>query len=386
VPRKKRGRLSVTSVVGLVLLLTVCLMTAAALESMPATAARQSAAQPRWTIQRSPTTAALADISCAAATWCVAVGAKATVVRTANGGKTWLRVTTPYGTAHPSAAFASVRCPIRGVCSILAPPNVVIRTTDGGRTWQTHTISLSPQLSGLTKLACPIQLVCFAIASPSGTPDTWLTRSAAVFRTSDGNRSWRRLSIPSSVPCEGDCGCPSHCGIPNVGFDLQWISCQNGRSCRAGGDQFIGSHEGYTSAVIRTDNGGTAWVLAHNNFDPSIATCPTVSICTGVYYEPRTPTIGPQLMRTTDAGSTWTRNPALPFKPIMPIETAIACTGSSFCELAGPHGALTMTIGTRLFRQLSPTIHGLAGVACPRMGDCYAVGTVGTILTRKQVL
>lgn len=326
----------------------------------------------RWVVQHSPVTTNLANISCASASECVAVGASATMIRTVNAGTTWKSLSSPYGRTHPSASFTSVRCPVPGVCSVLAVPNVILHTTDGGRTWNKHTITLPSTLSQLGHLACPTRDVCFVTASPSGNTFSWFTHSSAIFKTADGNKTWQRLTTHAFVPCPGDCN-----NLP-VGFDLQWISCQNGQSCRAGGDSFIGSHEGYASGVLRTDNGGATWKLVNQNiFGPNYGTCPTVSVCTGVYYEPQTPTYGPDLDRSTDGGRKWT------VKPIKPVLTSIACTGSSFCELAGPHGKLAMAIGLILTQQASPTTRDLNAVACPTVHACYAVGAAGTTLSLK---
>jgi photosynthesis system II assembly factor YCF48-like protein len=332
------------------------------------------ASSPHWVLQRSNTAADLYDISCSSASECVAIGG-ATMLRTVNGGKTWRRVAVPYTRVDPIVGdLRAIRCPAPGVCSMVAGKDLVLRTSNGGQTWQTRHVSLSPQLAGLNHLACPTRLVCFATASPSGPSGTWFNHSAAVFKTGDTGRTWRRLSIPPSVICPGDCG-STH---PTVGYDLQWISCQNAASCRAGGDTFIGSHEGYAGAVIRTDDGGRSWQLVHQGFDPNIATCPTRLVCTGVFYLPNSPNQTPALERSVDGGKTWTN------RRVRVAVAAIACTGSTFCELAGPHGALAMSIDARLFTQASPAAGDLNSVACPRMGACYAVGTNGTILARKR--
>ena len=199
---------------------------------------------------------------------------------------------------------------------------------------------------------------------------SWFNHSGAAFKTSDGNKTWHSSPIPPTVICPGDCN------QRPVGYALQWISCQSAQSCRAGGDTFIGSHEGYSSAIVRTDNGGTSWTLVSSDIDANIGTCPTTSICTGIYYLPQSPGYGPDLMRSTNGGSTWSR------KSIKPVVTSIACTGKYFCELAGPAGTLAMTINTKVFVQKSPTTQDLNAVACPRMNACFAVGAHGTIVAR----
>src|SRR5262249_51022914 len=156
-----------------------------------------------------------------------------------------------------------------------------------------------------------------------------------VFKTSDGNRTWQHLTIPPSTPCDGDC--------QTVGYDLQWISCQSGQSCCAGGSTFIDSHTGYANAMIRTLDSGMTWKSTLSCHAPpcltvgtTSATCPTTSICTGVYYQPLTPNTGPFVNRTTNGGSSWST------EDLPVILTSIACSGTIFCELAGPHGKVAV--------------------------------------------
>jgi photosystem II stability/assembly factor-like uncharacterized protein len=271
------------------------------------------------------------------------------------------------------------------VCSVLAAPNVVLRTVDAGRIWQAHTFPLRVlrdgyYVSGLTRLACPTRQVCYAVGWPLDYYTTYFARSAAVFKTSDGNRTWQQLGIPLSVPCpSGSCPSQERPGLQyeSVGYVLQWISCESAQRCRAGGDTFIGSHQGFASAVIPTDNGGRTWTLMHAGLDANIGTCPTTSSCTGVFYQPDSPNHDTYLIRSTDGGLSWNS------KRISTVLTAIACAGPTFCELAGPRGALAMGIGLQLFVQRSPTRRDLAAVACPRIDACYAVGAGGTVLARR---
>jgi hypothetical protein len=166
--------------------------------------------------------------------------------------------------------------------------------------------------------------------------------------------------------------------MKKVGYDLQWISCVNALSCRAGGSTLIGSHEGFANAVIATNYGGTTWKLVASNFVPNMAMCPTTLVCTGVFKEPTSVDTTIYFMRSTDGGHVWTQ------KAITHPLSAIACSGKDFCELVGLHGSLGKTIDSNLFMQVSPTIRNLNAVACPSVTACYAVGNTGTILARHN--
>jgi photosystem II stability/assembly factor-like uncharacterized protein len=344
------------------------LVSLAAVPAVPSATSAGGASSPRWSLQSSHVTANLLDVSCSTPLQCMAVGARSVVLTTLDGGRTWKRSRTAYGTA----VFTAVRCPAPGVCTILDPPDTILRTTDGGRSWGEITVPLTSQYRGLSKLACPTRLVCYVTASPSGDPLSWYTHSVAIFKTSTGGNFWQQESIPSRVTCNGSCGSR---GV--IGYDLQWISCQSAQHCRAGGNTFIGSHEGWASGVLRTDNGGANWGLANSNSAPDIATCPTTSVCTGIYYQPTTPNTGPYLERSTNAGAGWV------IKPIPAAFAAISCSGPSFCVLVGPKGTVAAATTTHMSAQPSPTTRDLSAVACPRQNACYAVGANGTIVARK---
>lgn len=324
---------------------------------------------PPWTLRHSPTTNALADVSCSSTSECYAVGPKGTIVRTLDGGKTWSSVKSPI----PHAKFVSVRCPASGVCFMIDSPNTIVSTSNGGKTWTQHTIVLPKTLSRLGRIACPTAKVCFVTASPSGDTESWFTHSAAMYKTSDGGQSWKQVAIPSRVTCPGDCG------ISTVGYDLQWISCQSDQTCRAGGITFIGSHEGFANAAISTQNGGQTWTLISGiQFVPNIATCPTTMICTGVFNVPTSPDTDVVLENSVDGGRTWSQTTIN-----APVE-AIACSGAHFCELGGLHGTLAMSQDGNLLPQTSPTTQNINALVCPRSTSCFAVGAKGTIVARVK--
>ena len=356
-----------------------CLMFIAAIAVIGAlapgyAAAGGGAANLQWKLQHSGVSVRLNDISCAKPTACMAVGDNGTIVRTADGGSTWRSIHNPF--SNTTRSLTSIRCGTVRHCDVVAPSNTVLWTGDGGKTWHEHVIHLAKTLGSLGPIACPTADECFVTASPSGLTDTWFTHSGGMFKTTDGGRTWNSSPIPGSVPCPGDCN-----NRP-VGYELQWISCVSALHCRAGGNTFIGSHEGSASAFIATDDGGTVWRLVHHSFDPTVASCGALKTCVGVRYQPLTPSVGPDFMRTTTEGAHWTVDQGVNYQGVKPIMTSVACLGQVFCELAGPSGALVMSIRDRRFRQKSPTGRDLNAVSCPARRACFAVGNRGTIVAK----
>ena len=57
--------------------------------------------------------------------------------------------------------------------------------------------------------------------------------------------------------CDGDC----NAGV-RYGYPLEWVSCASAGPCLAGGNQLIGSHEGFAAAWLMTPAPGGSWRLA----------------------------------------------------------------------------------------------------------------------------
>lgn len=331
------------------------------------TAVAKKGNAPHWVRQYSGTGRALSSISCPNIAECWAAGAKETLIRTVNGGKTWKQVHNPFGVANEN--FSAIKCPAPGTCTVVSPPKSIFSITHGGASWRKVNFALSPNIAGFGPIACPTIHVCYVATEPSPPPSNWFGYSGGMLRTGDGGKSWKNQSIPLIVPCPGDCS--------DIGYALQWISCTGASTCRAGGASFIGSHEGYSAVTIATGNGKT-WAVRSSGFAPTVATCPTTTICTGLYSQPGTPDAGPDLLRSLDAGKTWkSQGVKHPF-------AAVACTGGSICSLAGPGGILAQTQGMALFNQKSHTKKNLNGVAMPAKTVVYAVGDGGTILKRTE--
>ncbi len=334
----------------------------AALVCIPLHAAPvRAATSPHWVKQRSGTVRRLNAISCPTRRDCFAAGNHGMILRTRNAGRKWRSLLNPAtGTGR---ALVAVRCPVPSVCAVVAPPNQILRTVDGGGTWRTISFTLPAGIKSLGAIACPTRPVCYVL----GRPQNFVNHASAIFKTANGGKSWVQESVPTNIPCVGDCS--------TVGYELSWISCQGPKSCLSGGSQFIDSHEGYSSLTLATTN-GALWGLRNKQQGPDAAACPTASTCTGICWQPGSVDPGPDLMRTTSGGTTWS------FRAITPVYRAVACAGPTFCELAGSNGALGLATGSSVAAQKSPTSQTLFGVACPRKRACYAVGNGGVILAR----
>ena len=326
--------------------------------------------QPHWQLQKSGVTANLNDVNCASAADCIAAGDAGTVLFTTNGGASWKSVKTPFtGTTE---SFPSARCGSVGHCVVVAPPDQVMITANSGASWQLETVTTSAKLGPLGRVACPSSQECFVFARPGGRHGDVVDSLRRHVPLSYGGHTWHPVNIPAWVTCPGDCG------QKNVGYALSWVSCVSATTCRAGGNTFIGSHEGYASAVLATSDSGKVWALVHSDFDPTYAACGTANVCVGTRWQPTTPNYGPDFERTTNGGRAWKTTSTIPT-----VLTADACNGPSFCESVGPKGTLVMSISDNRYKQVSPTKNDLFAVSCPKTSICYAVGAKGTILVRK---
>jgi photosystem II stability/assembly factor-like uncharacterized protein len=363
-----------------------------------------AAANAAWAAQASSTRQALFAVACFDRLRCKAVGAGGTVVYTRDAGRTWRPQSNPLsGTA---TTLSRIACVGQSTCYVIGRPNIVMVTHNGGVRWSVHRIALpgssgaitdsacvSGQVYdlrgrlalcrlGLLDLACPSVNTCFVVATVH-VQAQFGNLGPAVLLTTDGGSTWTGQTIPTTVPCEGDCGPP---GV-RVPYPLEWITCGPSTLCRAGGATFIGSHEGYASLAIEAPHPGAPWTPIKQpsqgsyQVAPDSAVCPSAARCYGVWTtSPFQP--GNEIWRSDDGGWTWhdlsSGSPRL--------RNAIACPGATTCYSVGNQGTITASSDGATFRaQSSRTSHDLYGVTCVDVQSCFAVGNWGTIVKRSNL-
>jgi hypothetical protein len=393
----------------LVLLVVVAMLAAcAALPAQAASPAQVKAVQQGWSVQRSGSTATLRDVGCLSTTHCFATGDDGVLLVTTDGGRVWHRQRLPR-TVPAAAPLFRVACVAPATCYAIARPDIVLVTHDGGTVWTAHTLPVRvpglavPQADcpdgvvvevggyqppnppagwvlcglGLLGVSCVNAMDCYAVASNATAYDVTGTASASappasIWLTEDGGVTWTPQRIPYGVRCNGDCGPTSSYDYP-----LFWVSCAAGGPCWAGGENTVGSHEGFASALMTTPGPGEPWRMAgcaggDSCVEPptDFASCPVSGTC-----------FLAEVANPFSAGTSVSRNAGLVSVPVNVYALDIACAATRTCAMAGLFGSITGTTDGTTFRtERSPVKDTLYGITCPSMSVCYAVGAHGTIV------
>ena len=344
------------------------------------------------------TTSTLYDVGCLTASRCFAVGDAGTLLATADGGRAWHREASPAGTAP----LYRIACAPPASCYVIARPGTVLVTHDAGAHWAAHALPVHvpglalagcvvgdasnpqgevPCRLGLLDISCPSALTCYAVATaPGGWNTNTLSRRAgagsSLWLTQNGGTTWTSQPIPRGVVCNGDCSSTPY------GYPLEWVSCAPSGPCWAGGNQLIGSHEGFAAAWLTTPAPGGSWRLEPGCppgtcSEPvsDVGACPTSAGCYAVNNSSPFGN-GSNVSRYTATGQ---NGPGVTVPNGLVIND-IACPTASTCYTAGVGGVILRTTnGTRFTPIETSARESLNGITCVTASDCYAVGAAGTI-------
>ena len=298
-----------------------------------------------------------------------------------------------------------IACAPPASCYVIARPATILVTHDAGVQWTASTLPVHvpgltlagclvgdatnpqgevPCRLGLLDIACPSALTCYAVATGTG---GWGTNPIArragpgssLWLTRDGGVTWARQPIPRGVVCNGDCS-PSQ----RYGYPLEWVSCAPHGPCWAGGNQLIGSHEGFAAAWLMTQAPGRSWRLEPGCSPGTcsepvtdLGACPTG---TGCYAVNNSSPFGDG----SSVGSytaTGQNGPGVT-APSGLVINDIACPAARTCYTVGAGGVVLRSAnGTRFTRVKTSARANLNGITCPTTSACYAVGAAGTIET-----
>lgn len=240
----------------------------------------------------------------------VFAGADGGLFRSQNGGATWSPVSAglPENGVVMSLEFLPFS-PETLVAGVVAAPRRggVFRSADGGTSWR-----LTSQ--GLSALS-----VSSIAVDPSNSNTLWIVANAVVFKSNDRGQTWLRIRLDPSNPLAGlvaiDPLDPSTVYVSLTNRDL-WRTRDGGRTWEAIGNPGVSTLEllidpvnpatlyaaGYGGIAKSTDRGETWTALPGDAsgvpyFDLAIpASSPSTLYAAGAH-----------LLRSTDAGATWTR-------------------------------------------------------------------------------
>src|SRR5580704_13256861 len=373
-----------------------------------ASCAAQSSAAPQpagWHAERSGTTSALYDVGCLSASRCFAVGAASagdggTLLATTDGGRTWHHQAIPTG-----APLYRIACAPPASCYVIARPGTIVVTHDAGAHWTARTLPVhvsgltlpgcvigdaslpegeTPCRLGLLDISCPSARTCYAVATMPGgydtnaiSPGSSASPGSSLWLTRDGGAIWTSQPIPTGVVCNGDCSQPYR-------YPLEWVSCAPSGPCWAGGNQLVGSHEGFASALLVTPAPGGSWRLepgcSANNpcSEPptDVGACPAANRC---YAVDNSNPFGDGSSTIGIYTPTGQNGPSVTV-PAGLLINDIACPAARTCYTAGTGGVILRTTnGTRFAPVKTHGRENLNGITCVTTSTCYAVGAAGTI-------
>jgi photosystem II stability/assembly factor-like uncharacterized protein len=380
-------------------------LAALAMAAMTSCATQGSAAPApaSWHTEHSGTTSTLYDVGCLSASHCLAVGDAGTLLATTDGGRTWHHQASPVPEAPVKPALYRVACAPPASCYVIARPDTILVTHDAGAHWAARTLPLhvsgltlpgcvigdptageTPCRLGLLDISCPSARTCYAVATAPGGYDTTpvspgggASPGSSLWLTRNGGATWTRQPIPAAVVCNGDCAQPYR-------YPLEWVSCAPAGPCWAGGNQLIGSHEGFASALLVTPAPGRSWRLVPGcpangpcSEPPTDAgACPASTSC---YTVNNSNPFGDGSSTVSSYTATGQNGPGVTV-PAGLVINDIACPAPRTCYTAGTRGTILRTTnGTRFAPVKTPGRKTLNGITCVTESACYAVGAGGTI-------
>ena len=289
-----------------------------------------------------------------------ASGARGTVLRTVDGGRSWQQVGPP-GTA--TLDFRDIEAFDARTAVALSigegETSRVYRTTDGGRTW-TETFRNPEPAAFYNCLAFFDNHNGLAVGDP-------VAGEFRVLSTSDGGRSWTRLPGPPALAGEYQFSASGQC-VTVAGRKDAWLATGGSTVAR----------------VLHSADRGRTWTAS----ETPLASSPSAGVFAVAFRDPRTgiaiggdyanPTNGADaLALSRDGGRTW-REPAT-----APAGYRSGVTYHAFLPnvllAVGPTGSDVSFNGGRDWRQFHDG--SFDTVDCTRDGSCWASGAKGAVGT-----
>lgn len=309
-----------------------------------------------WEQQVSGTTASLRGVSAVNERVAWASGAGGTLVRTADGGRTWQRLRAPDNSQ--ALDFRDIDALDERTAYILSigpgEASRIYRTDDAGSTWQLQFTNRNPKAF--------YDAIVFSSRDQGWAISDSVENRFVLLETRDGGRAWAPVDpqkLPAALPGEGAFAA-SGSNIASNGRQV-WIGTGAGR-------------------VLRSADGGRSWQLTATG----LATSPTAgifSICFrdrqhgivvgGDYQRPTV--AGDNAATTSDGGRTWQL-----VRGLGGFRSAVVWLGSRTLLAVGPSGTDLSRDDGRTWQPLSSDgFHAVSKARGTRAA--WAVGAGGRI-------
>jgi len=201
-----------------------------------------------WQAQTSGVAARLRGVSAASEHVVWASGEKGTVLRTADGGATWTKLTVPDAAALDFRDVDAVSDSTAYLLSIgKGAASRIFKTTDAGAHWQTQFTNEDP--------GAFYDAMTFWDARRGLAISDSVNGSFVILTTRDGGATWTRVpagGLPPALPNEG--------AFAGSGTNI---------AVAAGGHAWIGTGAAARSRVLRTADGGATWAIAETPLNAS---------------------------------------------------------------------------------------------------------------------
>jgi len=201
-----------------------------------------------WQAQTSGVAARLRGVSAASEHVVWASGEKGTVLRTADGGATWTKLTVPDAAALDFRDVDAVSDSTAYLLSIgKGAASRIFKTTDAGAHWQTQFTNEDP--------GAFYDAMTFWDARRGLAISDSVNGSFVILTTRDGGATWTRVpagGLPPALPNEG--------AFAGSGTNI---------AVAAGGHAWIGTGAAARSRVLRTADGGSTWAIAETPLNAS---------------------------------------------------------------------------------------------------------------------
>jgi photosystem II stability/assembly factor-like uncharacterized protein len=248
-------------------------------------------ASPEWTPQTSGVNVRLRGVSAVSDRVVWASGANGTILRTADGGRTWQRLTVPGTNELDFRDIDAVSSNTAWALSIgPGEASRIYKTSDAGRHWSEQFVNRDPKAF--------LDAMAFWNASSGVAVSDSVDGRFVILITRDGGSTWTRVppeSLPPALPNEG--------AFAASGTNVTVVPP---------GDVWIGTGAAQRSRVLHSIDGGTTWTIA----DTPLATSASAGIFSiafrdrlhgivvgGDYKKESQP--GQNAAITSDGGATW---------------------------------------------------------------------------------